>query len=162
MTLFDDATAVFPSNAIELIAYRLNALYGPEVLVVKRRLKVTDNTQSIGVFPITWLPDVTSFEMPSKEPTVQRYMIGVQSFVKDSDEQRGIAVHSVMAKVIRSMLYNDNPLQVGLNSLSVTMNGATEKIQRRGINRQQFLDNLIDGVWNYLSTLEYYIETETK
>jgi hypothetical protein len=162
MSLFDDAIAVFPNNAIELIATRLKNLYEPDLLIVKRPLKHTDNTQSVGIYGGEWFPDQSSFEFASKEPTVQVYLIKIQAFCKEIDEPRGIAVHSVMAKVMRSLLYNDVPLAVGLNALSVTMNGATERIQRRGINRQQYLNNEIGGQFLYLSTLEYYIETETK
>ena len=161
MSLFDDTLIVFPNNVIELVATRITTLY-PELLVVKRPLKSSDNTQSVGLFPSDWLPDTSSFEMPSKEPTVQVYLIQLQTFCKEFDEAKGIATHSVMSKVMRSLLYNDLPLQVGLNTLSVTMNGATEKIQRRGVNRQKYLSNEIDGQFLYLSTLEYYIETETK
>jgi hypothetical protein len=152
---------VFPNNAVELIVARINTLY-PELLVVKRPLKQTDLSQSVGVYPSLWQPDETSYEHPSKQPTVQRYIVKVQSFAKDTVEERGIAIHSVMAKVIRTMLYNDDPLFVGLNVLSVTMFGVTERIQRRGILRQQYMNNEISGQFLFLSTLDYYIETETK
>lgn len=161
MSLFTDATAVFPNNAAELIAVRVKALY-PELLVVKRPLKHTDLTQSVGVFPAQWVPNTESFEFPSKEPTLQTYLVNIQAFCKEMDEAKGIAIHSVMSKVMRSMLYNDQPLAIGLNVLQVTMFGSVEKIQRRGINRQTYLSNEIDGQFLYLSTLEYYIETETK
>lgn len=161
MNPFDDATAVFPNNVASIVAARIQVLY-PDLLVVKRLLKRTDRTQSVGIAPDVWIPDITSFEFKSIEPTVQRYLIRVQAFAKDTVEERGIATHSVMAKVIRAMLYRDQPLDVGLNTLSVTMFGATERIQRRGVNRQQFMNNEIDGTFLYLSTLEYFVETETK
>lgn len=159
---FSNATAVFPNNAIAIIAARIKALYPDDLRVVRRPLRTTDDTQSIGLYPLRWEPDETSYEFYSTEPTVQIYRIGVQVFAKDSDEENGIAVHSVMSKVTRSLLYNDAPLQVGLNALSVTMNGATERIQKRGISRTQYISNEISGVWLYLATHEYWIETETK
>jgi hypothetical protein len=162
MSLFTDATVVFPNNAVALVAARLQALYSPDLLVVKRPLRTTDNTQSVGVYPGAWYPDETTYEMPSNEPTVQRYTIQVQCFAKDMDRERAIAVHSVMSKVIRSLLYNDAPLKLGLDVLSVTMDGAIEHIQRRGMTRQQYISNEIDGIFHCLSTLEWYIETETK
>jgi hypothetical protein len=163
MSMFDDATAVFPNNVAELIAQRIGDLYAPDILIVKRPLKIIDKTQSVGVFPSDWFPDETSWEFPAKQPTIQRYIIKVQSFCKDMSEERGIAVHSVMSKVMRSLLYGDQPLAIGLNTLSVAMDGTTERIQRRGINRQSFLSNEIpQGEFLYLSTIEYYIETETK
>lgn len=161
MSIFDDTTAVFPNNAANLIATRITDLYGPDLQVVKRPLRVSDLTQSVGVFPSDWYPDETSWEFPSKQPTLQRYIIKIQSYAKDFDEERGIAVHSVIAKVMRSLLYVDVPLAIGLNALQVTMDGTIERIQRRGVNRQQYLSNEVAGEFLYLSTLEYYIETET-
>lgn len=162
MSLFSTKTAVFPNNAQSLIKARLDDLYGDEVLVVGRRLKPTDDTMSIGVAPDMWIPDESSFEFRSLEPTVGTYTIWIQSFVKNSDEEEGVQLGSVLAKVVRTTLYRDMPLQVGLNSLSVTMMGATETIQRRGIRRSQYLSTEIQGNFLYLNTLEYYIETETK
>lgn len=161
-SIFDQGTPVFPNNASSLIQARIDDLYGEEISVFGRRLRPTDNTKSVGVAPDMWIPNEDSFEFFSKEPTVQTYTIWLQSFVKNSDEQMGIAEHSVLSKVMRTMLYRDQPLAVGLNSLSVTMFGATERIQRRGIRRAQFLSNEIQGSWLFLSTLEVYVETETK
>ena len=160
--LFTNATAVFPNNAISIITARIKALYPDDLRVVRRPLKTTDDSQSIGIYPWRWEPDETSYEFTSREPTVQIYRVGIQTFAKDTDEENGIAVHSVMSKVTRSLLYNDVPLQVGLNALSVTMNGSTERIQKRGISRVQYISNEISGVWLYLATHEYWIETETK
>src|SRR5689334_12584758 len=152
MTLFDDTTTVFPNNAANLIFTRLQDLYGNDLTIVRRRLRSSDAGQAIGVYPSDWFPDEQSWEFPSKEPTLQRYIIKLQSFAKDYDEERGIAVHSVMAKVMRSLLYADQPLAVGLNALRVTMNGTTEAIMRRGINRQTYLSNEVDGAYLFLST----------
>lgn len=158
---------VFPMNVINLMAVRLQTLDG-DLMVVKRSLRDSDGTQSIGVYPIVWTPDETSYEMigsdasnPKAEPTLQRYVIGVQSYVKDTDEEQGIAVHAILSKMIRSLLYRDAVLAVGLNALSVTMNGSTERIQRRGISTQRFLASEVQGVFMYLSSLEYFVETET-
>lgn len=162
MSLFSEVTAVFPNNAIELIWTRAKDLYEPDLNILRRPLRSTDGTQSIGVHPTDWVPDETSWEFTSKEPTIQRYIIRIQALCKESDEEKGIAIHSVMSKAIRSLLYNDNPLQVGLDMLSVTMNGVTERIQRRGISRQRYLSNEINGLFVYLSVLDFYLETETK
>lgn len=162
MSILSVNTAVFPNNAQSLIKARLDDLYGDDILVVGRRLKLTDDTMSVGVAPDMWIPDESSFEFNSQEPTVSAYTIWIQSFVKNSDEEEGVQLGSVLAKVVRTTLYRDVPLQVGLNSLSVSMMGATERIQRRGIRRSQYLSTEIQGNFLYLNTLEYYIETETK
>lgn len=161
-------TQVFPNNACSIIVPRMQAI-DADLKIYQRSLRDSDGTQSIGVFPITWTPDETSFEMNGQppsitaagEPTLQRYVIGVQAFVQDTNEEQGIAVHSILAKRVRSTLYRDAILAVGLNALSVTMNGSTERIQRRGIQVQRYLANEVQGVFMFLSSCEYYIETET-
>lgn len=164
---------VFPNNAVDLIALRANFLdpdhaTDPDAIrVFKRPLRETDPQQSIGVFAAQWNPDEESYELlggptpRASEPTLQTYLIAVQAFVKDFQEERGLARHSIMSKLVRSMLYRDNALRVGLASLSVEMNGSVERTQRWGIRIQRFLSNEIDGDFLYLSTLEFWLETET-
>lgn len=164
MSIFDARTAVFPNNVAMLIRSRIEDLYGDDLDVVGRRLRLTDNTKTVGVAPNLWVPNEDSYEFRSLEPTVSTYTIWIQSFVKNSDEEEGIKEHSVMSKVIRTMLYRDQPLAVGLNQLSVSMMGATERIQRRGLRRAQYLSTELQGqpMWLFLNSMEYYIETETK
>lgn len=162
MSIFNANTSVFPSNVAQLIQMRITDLYSDDLDVYGRRLRLTDNTRSVGVAPDLWIPDETSFEFKSLEPTVSTYTVWIQCFVKNSDEEQGVKEHSVLSKVLRTMLYRDVPLAVGLNSLSVSMMGATERIQRRGIRRAQYLSSELQGNWLFLNTLEYYIETETK
>lgn len=164
MSIFDDGSSAFPGNVVTLTTSRLKTLYGDDLLVVSRMLKVTDDSKSVGVFPSTWEPDEQSFEIgpTAPEPTVQIYRIGIQCSTKDFSEQNGIAVNSVMSKVVRDMLYRDAPLKVGLTSLSVASAGRTEKIQRRGLSRARFISNEIQGQFLYLSTLDFWFETETK
>lgn len=154
---------VFPNNAVNLIAAQAQAL-DPDLFVVRRPLKESDNLQSVGVYGFQWIPDETSYEMRGlgpREPTLQRYLITVQAFVKDMDEERGLAVHSVLSKMVRSMLYRNNTLRVALNALSVVMDGSTENTTGFGISRQNYVSNELSGSWLYLSTLEFWLETET-
>lgn len=159
-----DAT-VFPNNIVELVALRAT-LIDPEIFVTKRPLRNTDPNQSIGVFAAQWTPNEQSKEMLGSafavQPTLSRYAITVQDFVKDMDEENGLNVHSVLSRMIRAMLYTDNPLRVALSQLSSTLNGSTEQSQRWGISQQRFFANEIGGEWLYLSTLEFWLETETR
>lgn len=162
--------AVFPNNVVDLLATRTRLLDdGLTNSTYRRPLRESDPNTAAGVFAATWTPDEESMEMrglgvsnpgPS-EPTIQRYVIGVQAFVKDFDEERGLARHSVLSKMIRSMLYRDMALRVGLAALSVTMNDSVEKSSRWGIRAQRFLSNEIDANFLYLSTLEFWLDTET-
>jgi hypothetical protein len=162
MTLFDETTEVFPSNAIELISTRTEMLY-PDLFVIQRMLNTGDPTQSVGIYPLSWAPNEASFETGGyEEPTLQKYTIGVQAWVIDADPVKGIRVHSVLSKVMRSLLYNDAPLRIGLDQLQITMFGKTEKIQRRGVARTRYLSNEVKGNFMHLSTIEYWLETQTQ
>lgn len=163
--MITSGTAVFPSNAIQLIKARAQ-LIDADIFVAGRPLRESDPVQSVGVFGIQWVPEEDSYEMGNSpigrhEPTVQRYLITVQGFVKDMDEERGLDVHAILSKRLRSMLYRDDPLRVGLLALSVTMNGSTERAKRFGVRTQRYVSNELNGSWLYLSTLEFWLETET-
>lgn len=162
-------TPVFPNNIIDLIATRVRLLDESLLTSTYRRpLRESDPNTAAGVFAATWEPNEDSLEIrgmgqnpgPS-EPTISTYIMGVQAFVKDFDEERGLARHSVLSKMIRSMLYRDAPLRVGLSTLSVTMNDSVERAQRWGVRAQRYLSNEIDGNFLYLSTLEFWLDTET-
>jgi hypothetical protein len=168
-----DGVNIFPGNVIALIVARLQMLY-PNTSIVKRKLRPGEQTQTIGVYPMQWGPDEDSYEIGSgnlvlgqtpstaNQPTIGIYLIGIQTLVLDSDEESGILTHNVMSNAIRSLLYNDAPLGVGLNSLAVVTGHVTEVIQARRINRQRFLDGQISGNYVYLSTTEYAVDTESK
>lgn len=157
--------AVFPNNIVKLVAEH-SQLIDPDLAVLKRPLRNTDPNQSVGVSASLWTPDDDSQEMrggpygPS-EPTLSTYRISVQSFIKDMDEVRGLNAHSVLSKLVRNMLYRDHALRVGLASLSTSVSEVTERAQRWGIATQRYFSNELDGSWLYLSTLEFWLETET-
>lgn len=159
-------TPVFPNNAVDILATRFDAI-DVDLEVFKRPLRNTDPVQTVGVFATQWnaLPD--SYEIratPSpgpSEPTLQRYTLGIQAFIRDMDEERGLYTHSVLAKMLRSMLYRDVPLRVGLAGLSVEMNGSTETLKLWGIGQTRYMSNEIAGEWLYLSTMDFWLETES-
>lgn len=156
---------LFPNNAVSILQTRCK-LIDSDLFVIRRPLRESDPTQSIGVFASAWEPDEESYEMrgspqgPS-EPTLQTYRIAVQAFVKDMDEERGLATHATLSKMIRSMLYRDDPLRVALSALSATMDDSTERTKRWGIRQTRYFSNEIEGNFLYLSVLEFWLETET-
>lgn len=157
----------FPANVVKLIVDRIQPAIDLGLGVFKRPLRNTDPNQSVGVFPVIWTPDMESLEMRggpfprSSEPTLQQYTINIQAFIKDTDEQRGLNVHSILAKRVRTMLYRDATLRVGFASLSSATGGSTEKAKRWGVRTQRYISDEIEGSWLYLSTLEFWLETET-
>ena len=96
-----------------------------------------------------------------QESTLSMYQVGIQSMVKDGDEQNGLNVSSILSKRIRSVLYRNQPLRLALSSLVVTEDdGATERTRRWGIRTQRYMNNDIEGTFVFVSTLDYWIETE--
>lgn len=155
----------FPNNVVELLAVRM-ALIDSDLFVTRRPLRETDLIQSIGIFGALWTPDNDSMEMRglnspgASEPTLSRYVITIQAFVKDADEERGLATHSVLSSIIRAILYRDVPLREAISSLTSETLDVTEKAKRWGITAQRFLNNELQSEWLYLSSVEMWIETE--
>lgn len=157
--MISDVTPVFPNNVVDLMATRFQAI-DADLQIYKRPLRPTDGTQVIGVFGRQWTPEDDSREFGSKQPTIQNYLINVQAFVLDADEERGLAVHSVLSAMVRTVLYNDGPLNIALASLSVTLLGSTERFRRSKVRVQNYVSNEVQGNFLYLSTLDYELQTE--
>lgn len=153
---------IFPNNVVMLVSERVKAL-DPDLFVCRRPLRSSDPNQSVGIMAATWTPNEGSQEFRgSGEPTLQRYAIAVQAFVKDMDEQNGLNVHAVLSAMLRTMLYRDAALRVGFAALSVTASGSTERPSLWGIGLQRFISNEIEGQFLYLSTLEFWLQTENQ
>lgn len=165
--MIEESVAVFPNNVVNLLAIRFD-MVDEDITVVRRPLRMTDPVQSIAVYSTMWAPDAESMELrgighpgPS-EPTVQRYAFAIQAFVKDMEEERGLSAHSVLSKILLAILYRDQPLRVGLGALTSEIMGVRERVLRWGIASQRFLNNeLGESEWLYLSTIEFYVDTET-
>lgn len=155
---------IFPNNVVSLAKMAFQAI-DSDLSVFTRPLRNTDPRQSIGVFGQMWTPDEQSMEMYGfnpGEPTLQTYMIGVQAFIKHTDEELGLAVHSILSNRVRSVLYRSESFRVALTSLSAEDAGVTESMRRWGVRTQRYFSNEIDAEWLYLSTLEFWIETEIR
>ena len=166
--MIETTDAVFPNNVVKWVALALAGI-DPEIKVYRRPLRNTDPRQSIGVHAQAWGPDQQSLEimgigMPAPQmPTTQEYVLGVQAFVKDAEDERGLAVHSVLAQRVRSVLYTDANLQVVFRELSADLgDGWLESMRRWGVRTARYFSGDIAGELLYLSTLEFWIETETR
>lgn len=154
----------FPNNAVDLIATRAQMI-DSDLFVIQRPIRPTDPNQSIGVLGSNWVPDEESKEMlgmSPMQPPISRYQITVQAVIRDTDQVRGLNVHGVLARMLRSMIYTDQPLRVALSSLSSTLGLMTESTQRWGVTQQRFFANEIRGDWLYMSILELWLETEIR
>lgn len=152
--------AVFPNNVVSLLARRIETL-DEDLAVFRRPLRRTDPNQSVGVYASYWTPNEDSYEFIGSRPTLSTYLLGVEAYIKDGDEERGLATHSVLTSMIRAMLYGDPALLVGLRSLSALTGSGTERTQRFGIRTQRYSSNELQGAFLYLSVLEFWLETET-
>lgn len=162
--MLDPDMNVFPNNVVLRIAAALDGI-DETVTVFKRALKATDPDLSIGVFPAAWLPQQESLEIGHGfvgEPTLQEYQIGVQSFIKHSDREIGLALHSVLANRVRTVLYRNAALRLSLESLSVVDGDYQERFMRSKIRNQRYMNNEISGKFVYLSVLDYSLETEIR
>lgn len=157
-----DSTA-FPGNVIAKIQPRIQAL-DAELFVVPRPLQPTDPQQSVGIMPVQWGPREGSQEMGRLhpgEPTLQRYDYVIQCLIKHTDQVSGPAVISALSSMVRRMLYRDGPLALDLSSLTSSALGSTERTRRWGVTNQRFLSNEVSGNWVFVSTLEFWVETES-
>lgn len=166
--MINSTVQCFPNNVIALIKTRLLQTVDPDetdttkkIPVYLRPLRSSDSIQCIGIFPSWWLPDENSFEIGNTQPTTQRYPFVIQTLVKDAEEERATAAHGIMSKLVRSTLYNDYPLRVGLAALYVDMFDTHERFQKLVIQNQRYLNNEVQGSFIYMSTLNVYVETET-
>lgn len=153
--------AEFPDNVIGVVAARIQPAIDADLTVVKRPLRTTDSTQSVGLFASTGLPDRTSVEIRSVQPTLRTYNIIMQTLVQDTDEEACIKVHSILTQRLWRMFYRDAPLNTGLTALAVNVNNVVERLQRRGITLQRYLGNEIQGTFIRTSWTECWVETET-
>lgn len=158
----------FPNNVIALLAVRIPGYCDPspapgtaQLQVFKRPLRTTDPGQCVGVFPAMKRPDNTSIEMASLEPTLKRYSVILQTYVQDTNEEDCIAIHSTLSNRLWRMFYRDSPLAAGLTALAVSADNSIERLQRRGIELQRYLDNEIQGTFMRTSWIECWFETET-
>lgn len=166
----------FPMNVINVIAQAVKVIdpdvglpddpaFEEGIRVFRRPLDLSDGSESIGIYPSSWVPDPSSKEMGFNrspvEPTIQDYRIVIQSLVLDGDEENGIAVHSLLSSKLRHILYRDPALAVVLPSLSVThgVGGLVERLKTWDIDGQTYLNNTMNGQFVFLSTTEIRIRT---
>jgi hypothetical protein len=173
--MIDASQTVFPNNVADILFTRFSVIIDPDtvdpnqrVAVLRRALRPTDPNQAVGISPVDWMPNEESKEMMGQvvpgpsEPTLQTYFYNIQTLVKDTDEVRGLAIHSILGTRARAILYRDMPLRVGLASLQVDLDGVTEQLKRYGVRAQRYVSNELQGNFLYVSTIEFWVETETR
>lgn len=147
----------FPENIIEEIKVSLLEMEGVDH-VIRRPLRPTDPTESVGVFAMSWSPE--DWQIGQFDPAVTQYLIAIQTFVKHGNEEEGVTAHARLAKRVRVMLYRDDDLRLRLGTLSAVEDGLTERTQRWGVRAQRYLSNELQGNFLFLAVTELWVETE--
>jgi hypothetical protein len=94
------------------------------------------------------------------EATLNTYQVGIQTLVKDSDTERGLATSSILTRRVRSVIYRNEPLRLALGQLYVADDVSRESMRRWGIRNQRFMSNDIEGTFVTISVLDLWLETE--
>jgi len=158
----------FPNNIVDVMAARVKQNFdvidpSGDTVVIKRSLTVSDPDQSIGIVPVDWAPkgQPEIGRKPNQfEVSAQAYTIMLQALINDMDEDRAIRRHSLFSTKLRRMLYRDTVLLSALAQLEVTDSDVREKTLQYGIRSQQFLVTRKDSSFQYLSVIEFYLETQ--
>lgn len=160
MTLQDPGDSFFPYNAVFVLEAFLHTI-DDDIPFVRRPIKVTDANQTIAITPATAEYVKNSKEIGRQEPAVIKYGIMIQTLIIDPQQDRGLRIHSLFAKLVRELLVRDGALQVGLRDLSTTdIRGVREKSFQWEVGQQVFHTNKLEESWRYLSTLELTLETQ--
>lgn len=159
VTLQDPGDSFFPYNAVRVIQQFMMQI-DPDTHIIRRRLVGGDPNQSIGITPVDWKP--LGKELGAPGPSLQEYTIFVQSLIVDPDIERGLRMHSFFAKQVREMLARMVPLSVGLRELETTDSfGVRERTTDVSMGTQVFHSLETEGEWNWLSTAELRLSTQT-
>lgn len=156
----------FPNNVVNLLSIAM-AQVDDDCVIVKRPIQSNDPDQTIAIVAFDWSPDLKSTEIAGvnpSEPTVQVYKLAIQGLIADMDEEAGLARHSAMAKLIRGILYNNQPVRLALSKLEVldSQGRWLEKALTWSVTSQQYQNNDLGGTFLFLSTLELSFKTQVR
>lgn len=130
------------------------------VQTFNRMLEGSDPNYSVGVYFTSWAP-VDRPEIGGwNEPTIGRYVYGIQTFAKSSTRADGEKTSAVFVKRVRQMLYRDAVLRSQLSILSETDDTSIERFLRHGVVATDYSDASIAGGFAFLSQTEFFIESE--
>ena len=171
--MIDDTEVIFPNNIVNVLHTSV-PLLDDEIWSVRRPLQSSDPLVAVGIWGGEVRDDQGSMETGRGAvmgmgrqgmhhgATLTDYIINMQAMVKDGDEERGLARHSVLANAIRRMLLFDNTFGLALAALVVERDGWVERTTgRRRIASQRFFNNEVQGSFTYVATFEFLLETET-
>lgn len=135
--MLDGDEAVFPNVIVDLFFDRIPQTL-PVQAVFKRPMRASDLDQSIFVYSSNWRPDSNTYEIGGHGPSVEKYEIGMQALIKDTDRDRGANRLGVLSELLRTFVYSDEELRLGLGQLSTSFGGKTKKVQKTVVTKQNY------------------------
>lgn len=158
--MLDGDERVFPNVVVDLLFERA-PLTLPVQAVFKRPMRATDLDQSVTVYSSNWRPDVDSKEIGFHGPSVEKYEIGMQALIKDLDRDRGANRLGVLSELLRTFIYSDDQLRLGLGQLSTSFGGMTKKVQKIEITKQNyFVGKPQNRQFMYLSEMTLTVDVQ--
>lgn len=154
----------FPNNIVMALKDELQAI-DPEITILTRPIKKGDPLQCFSIVASAWQPDLNSQEFVGMGgghtgPTLSQYVVSIQTFNQDMDEERGLAVQAAMATAVRLKLSRDIDVRVALAQLASNNFGYSERFTRSYVQTQRFISNEVSGQFLFLSSTELVVETE--
>lgn len=175
--MIDPSEVTFPNNIVMTLKTELQKIDPPTydvdgvtlleagLTILLRPIRKGDPGQALGITAAMWSPDVDSYEFLGSQgrtgATINTYLIGIQVFVQDSEEARGLQTIATLSGLVRGKLSRDPDVRVALAMLRSTEFGYEERFLKSYIQGQRFLSNEIEGSFYHLSNLELIVETET-
>jgi hypothetical protein len=150
----------FPMDFVDPIVASMKNLMNSEILVEPRPLSALDSN-TIGVYPTTWLPAVDSHLIGQNEPTLNNYIVQIANVLVHGDDIEGRRLHGADCRSIRAILYRDDGLRVALLGLAEVLFGSVERVKKYNVQRQDFLASRLDIGFTFLCTTDLVIQTET-
>lgn len=154
----------FPNNIVTALKGELQTI-DPDITILMRPIRKGDPLQCFGITAAAWTPDLNSQEFVGMGgghtgPTLSQYVVAIQTFNQDMDEERGLAVQAAMATAVRLKLSRDIDVRVALSQLASSNFGYSERFKRSYIQTQRFISNEVSGQFLFLSSTELVVETE--
>lgn len=156
----DPGDTFFPYNVVQVLEDFIWSI-DSDITFVRRPIKKTDPNQCVAIIPARSYYRKDSQEVGRIEKTIKCYDIMVQTLITDTDQGRGLRIHSLFAKHIIELLARDGALRVGLRDLATTdARGIKETLMQYEAGEQIFHTNRQDTSFKFLSTTEFLIETQ--
>lgn len=129
-----------------------------DTITLFRPLRQDDPNFAVGAFVDEWLNEGS--EIGSYHPTINMYKIEVQAICKSMDPQKGILIHSLMARNIRRLLAGSDDLRTTWGQNVDAVDVGFERFMKATVMQQKYLSNEVGGVFFYMSVTPVIVETE--